>query len=298
MTSFNATQLPSTIIEVDCVQPFVDLWERISGLTAKEITESWMSEYIARLPEPVLAFWQRHRFPGDIDKAVSRIPSTIGDLIRRRGAVFAAATEGVHQYSTKLGITPEPLGLTTMVGAFGSDGWVDLSDGVATLVVAVEALESSGQAALLVRHEIAHVLHLQVMADSDVWDVGDALFEEGLATALSGIGLDASDGSLCAGGRTTTWQGEPVDAWAARCAASWSTIRARIMATFSSEEHGDYDALFLGGTDLPELPSRSGYYAGLCVVRSLARSTAWREIVRWDRETARSMIHQALLNDT
>ncbi len=281
-------------VHADCIQPFVELWERISGQTPDQIAKGWKSEYIDRLPEPVLRSWQRHRFPCDIEQAVSRMPPAIGDLLLRGAAVHAAAGHSVSQYSATLRITPEAFRLTTMVGAFGTDGWVDMSDGVASLVIAVEALESSVQADLLVRHEIAHVLHQQMMADDERWDVGNTLFEEGLATALSGIGLEASDGILCSAGRATTWQGEPVDDWAARCAASWPAIRARIVAILSSEDHEDYSALFLSGTSAPDLPSRSGYYAGLRLVRALAGSTTWPEIVRWDRETARSAIQRAL----
>lgn len=297
MSSGQAGRQRPAMTAVDCVQSFVDLWDRIGEHPAAEIGAAWTSEYVERLPGPVLASLQRHRFAGDIERAVLRMPSTVGDLLDRRDAVQAAVRASLRQYAITLGITPGPFGLTTMVGAFGADGWVDMPDGVVSLVIAVEALESSGQAALLVRHEIAHVVHLQVMADDDRWDIGDAVFEEGLATALSGIGSDASDGMLCSAGRTTTWQGEPVDAWAVRCAAVWPAIRARIMATFSSEDHDDYDALFLGGNGASDLPSRAGYYAGLRLVRTLAESTPWPEIVRWDRETARSAIQRALLAD-
>lgn len=294
MTSPDASRPRSAAIHVDCVQPFVDLWEQISERPPTQIAEAWTSEYIDRLPEPVLRSWQRHRFPSDIEQAVLRMPSAADDLLRRRDAVQTATTESERLYSARLGITPDPFGLTTMVGGYGSDGWVDWQNGVASLVIAVEALESSAQADLLVRHEIAHVLHLQLMADDDRWDIGDALFQEGLATALSGIGSDLGDGALCSAGRSTTWQGEPVESWSARCEASWPAIQARALATFASERHEDYDALFLGGTNASDLPSRSGYYAGLRLVRMLAGSTSWPEIVRWNRETARSAIQRAL----
>lgn len=294
MTSPDASLPWSAAIHVDCVQPFVDLWEQISERPPMQIAETWTSEYVDRLPEPVLRSWQRHRFPGDIEQAVLRMPSAVDDLLRRRDAVQTAATESERLYSATLEITPDPFGLTTMVGGFGSDGWVDWPNGLVSLVIAVEALESSAQADLLVRHEIAHVLHLQLMADDDRWDIGDALFEEGLATALSGIGSDLGDGVLCSAGRSTTWQGEPVESWAVRCEASWPAIQARALATFESDRHEDYEVLFLGGSSVPNLPSRSGYYAGLQLVRMLAGSTSWAEIMRWNRETARSAIQRAL----
>lgn len=297
MTVPEGAPLSLAMTRCDYIQPFVDLWQRVRERPPAEIAEAWAGVYIEHLPQTLLQSWQRHRVPGDIEQAVSRMPLVIDDLLRRRDAVLAAATDSVRRYTATLGLSPEPFRFATMVGTFGSDGWVDLSDDAATLVIAVEALETTNQAELLVRHEIAHVLHLQLMAADDRWDVGDALFEEGLATALSGLGSDASDGMLCAGGRTTTWQGELVDIWAARCAVSWPAIRARIIATVPSEDHGDYDALFLGGNRASDLPSRSGYYAGLRLVRTLAWSTPWPEIVRWDRETARSAIERELSND-
>ena len=297
MTGPEPVAFQPAVLTTDCVQPFVDLWSRISAQPPAEIAAAWAGTYVENLPEAVLRSWQRHRFPGDIEQAIPKMPDSIGNLLRRHAAVHAAADDSLRRYSATLGITPDPFRLATMVGTFGADGWVDLSEGVAALVIAVEALESDAQAELLVRHEIAHVLHLQLMVNDDRWDIGDALFEEGLATALSGMGSDASEGLLCSAGRTTTWQGELVDAWADRCTASWPAIRERILATFSSEDEDDYSALFLGGSATPDLPSRSGYYAGLRLIRTLAESTPWPKIMRWDRETARSAIDRALLAD-
>ena len=146
MTSPEVSQPSSGMARIDCVRPFVDLWEHISERSPAAIVEIWRREYIERLPEAVLQSWQRHRFPGDIEQAIPKVPAAVGGLLQRRDAALAAA-----------------------------------------------------------------------------------------------------EGS--------------------------------------------------GGTSATDLPSRSGYYAGLRVVRALAESAPWPTIVRWDRETARTEIQWALSND-
>ena len=272
----------------DGIQPFINFWQHAADGSPQRIAAQWQADYHDRLPEPVRRSLRRHRFPDDLERAVPKMTTAVEELAERRDAVTLAVREATRRYADLLDYEAAPFQLVTLVGAFAADGSMEWNEGQATLLVAVEALESIAQADILVRHEVAHVIHFQLLADDDTWSVGDALFEEGLATTLSGWGTDVSDGTLCAAGRTTTWQGERVDDWLARCEASWPAIRDRLLVDFRSGDDTAYADLFLGGSGTSGFPSRAGYYAGLRLVRCLADDTPWPELVRWDRATARS----------
>lgn len=283
---------------VDCVTPFVAFWQSATDRPPERIATSWETAYHDQLPAAVQRSLQRHRFPDDLARAVPKMTTAIATLTVRRDAVNRAGRTAIRQFAKLLGCELAPFQLVTLVGAFAADGWMEWDDRRATLLIAVEALESIAQAEILLRHEVAHVIHFQLLAnDDESWTVGDALFEEGLATALSGVGNDLSDGLLCAAGRTTTWQGEPVDDWLARCEAAWPAIRARLLADFASVDDEAYADLFLGGSDTSRFPSRAGYYAGLRLVGRLALETPWPALVRWDRDTARAKLRDVLRDE-
>ena len=285
------------VTAIDCVTLFLGFWRGVTDEARDRIAVSWQTDYLDRLPALVQRSLRRHRFPDDLTLAGPKMAAVLETLTARRDAVDRAARTAVRQFADLLDCEVAPFDLVTLVGAFAADGWMEWDNRQATLLIAVEALESVEQTRVLLPHEIAHVLHFQLLADDETWNVGDALFEEGFATALSGVGTDLSDDVLCSAGRTTTWQGEPVDDWLAGCEAAWPAIRSRLLRDFESEDEGAYRELFLGGNDNAEFPSRAGYYAGLRLIRRLAANTPWPDVVRWDRDTARARVLEVLRDE-
>lgn len=280
---------PPDVSFFDGVGPFLTFWRRHTGRSPDRIADTWQSGYHDLLPTAVQRSLERHRFPGDVHMAMPRMVSAVDGLGERREAVRRAAIDACGTVSSQMDVKLAPFRLTTLVGLFGADGWMEWEDDIVHLLIAVEALESIEQAKVLIHHEVVHVVHQQFLADEGIRDVGDALFEEGLATAVpgTGTGTDLDAGTLCWAGRQTTSMGESVADWLARCEAAWPAIRSRLLADFASTTDEAYGTAFLGGDDEAGIPPKAGYYAGLRLVRRLLDHHTLPEVAHWDRDVAR-----------
>lgn len=127
-------------------------------------------------------------------------------------------------------------------------------------------------------HELFHVYHTPVLAQcQQVWC---ALWEEGLATYVSGVRnpgakpaellLPEADMKMVEANRT-----------AAVCA-----VRQRVTSTADA----DYNALFVGGSTLPGLPERAGYFVGFQVAEQLGKTATIQQMAAWPEAVAREKV--------
>jgi hypothetical protein len=129
-------------------------------------------------------------------------------------------------------------------------------------------------------HELFHVEHGKHFPEcAEVWC---ALWAEGLATyAAKAMNPGADDGQLLL---TTP---KPIRA---AVDATWPAAACFTRARLESSAEKDISALFTGGTEAREFPSRFGYYVGLRVAEDSADIHSLQTLAHMPPERARAAL--------
>ncbi|MFG2009375.1 hypothetical protein ACGFNF_09915 [Micromonospora sp. NPDC048868] len=160
------------------------------------------------------------------------------------------------------------------------------------MFLAVERLGEPEHDELLVRHEVAHVVHdrLARIRDWPEHGVAPALLTEGLATQVTAE-LDPrrpDDEYL--------WMGATHRRWLADCRRRWPEILHRIAADVDATDLDRYAAWFLmrDSVHRGDLPRRCGYLVGLELVRLLRERHPLHEIAAWDLDQGLDEVRRGL----
>ncbi|MCA9876399.1 MAG: hypothetical protein KC442_01410 [Thermomicrobiales bacterium] len=225
---------------------------------------------------------------GGVAQLTAAMPRYARDLPRMnamRGRLPISIVESAASLCPLFDLESLPVRWALAVGTYWSDGWVCELGGQPTMVLALEMLESTRHAQLLLAHELAHLAHAR--AAGAAWDglvtLGDGLLLEGLAVAASAQvvpGEAAATYLWCGISRTPA--GEPLDAWLAQCDAAWLEIQQRLRRDLLRTDSETIAAWFHGDAAAPQLPVRVGYAAGFRLVSRLAEAYPIAEMARWD----------------
>ena len=132
------------------------------------------------------------------------------------------------------------------------------------------------------QHELFHVYHEPLFKDcKPLWC---SLWEEGMATYVAAtLNPGAkSDELLLPEADLTAIRANPAPAVCA--------VRAR----FESTDDADYKSLFNGGSHLPGLPERAGYFVGFMVAQKLGAGRTVNELAHWPVAEARAKVDATL----
>ncbi|MFI2711602.1 hypothetical protein ACH495_15880 [Micromonospora sp. NPDC018662] len=259
--------------------------------------DRWRSRYLARHPEVFRAVdrdgdWSD---PATVTAAVDGLRDRVADLAARAEAVRDLLPAGVADAAGALGWSGEggPVECVVLVGPHRANGWVADLGGRYALFLAVEMLGPEDDGGLLVRHEVAHVVHDRRAGIRD-WPshgVANQLFAEGLATQVtaevdSGRPLEAY-----------LWFGRPGHrAWLDECRRRWSEILGRVRADLDATDPDHHAAYFLmrDSSLRGDLPRRCGYLVGLAAVRRLRQRHGLPELATWPLPRVRAEMAAAL----
>ncbi|MFG1675843.1 DUF2268 domain-containing putative Zn-dependent protease [Micromonospora sp. NPDC049282] len=259
--------------------------------------ELWRSGYLARHPDVFRALdrdgdWSD---PAAVTAAVAGLRDRVTDLAARAEAVRDLLPAGVADAVGALGWSGEggPVECVVLVGLRRANGWADDLGGRYALFLAVESLGPEEDVHLLVRHEVAHVVHDRRAAIRD-WPshgVANQIFAEGLATQVTAE-LDP--------GRPIEeylWFGRPGHRpWLDECRRRWPEILGRIRADLDATDPDHHAAYFLTRASplRGDLPTRSGYLVGCAAVRRLRERHGLPELAGWPLPRVRAEMATAL----
>jgi hypothetical protein len=187
------------------------------------------------------------------------------------------------------GLLDDDLDVVLMVGGHTSNGWVTEYHGREVLFLALEFLGDPPYDEVLVSHEALHIAHDRLGAADWQEDCAASLFQEGIAVAITREfhpGLPES---------AYLWFDGDHEAWVAACAQTETKIATRALTELDTPQDDVLArALFTMQPEEPELPPRAGYWLGDLVVRRLLEQHPARELLGWDRPSARRALAHEL----
>src|SRR3954453_7126342 len=199
-------------------------------------------------------------------------------LVRHTERAFRAA-----------GLLDDDLDVVLMVGGHTSNGWVTELDGREVLFLALEFLGDPPYDGVLVSHEAFHVAHSRHGAGQGPEDGASALFQEGVATAISReIHPGLADSAYL-------WFDDAHAGWVRDCeTAEIAIVRRALEHLDTSYDELVVRALFTTREEERELPPRAGYWLGDRVVRVLLARHPSSELLEWEHTTQRAALAEAL----
>lgn len=198
----------------------------------------------------------------------------------------------VHESIETLdGLVPDvEVPVVVFVGMGTSNGWVTTYRGHTTLFLAAEQAPPAHLLPVLVAHEGVHAVQQIVERDwdDDVYTIAASTFAEGLATYASTLAV--------AGLRDDQylWFDDEHEDWHGACVRTDPVVRQRLSEVLSESGREVERRFFMLSGDHSPTPQRFGYFAGLDVVRRLARLHSLDQLLRWDRATASRAVARSL----
>ena len=235
--------------------------EKRVGVSAAEY-DTWINRSFERFPAIEAQFTARAAaVAGQLADAQADFARTFPDI----GAM--PPTYLLHSFNEMDGGTRELGGRTVLV--FGAD-------------VIARAHRPNANERPFFQHELFHVYHEPLFRDcKPLWC---SLWEEGMATYVAA--------SLNPGAKPDELLLPEADLTAIRAnpAPAICAVRAR----FESTDDADYKSLFNGGSHLPGLPERAGYFVGFMVAQKLGAGRTVTELAHWPVAEARVKVAAAL----
>jgi hypothetical protein len=266
---------------------FAAMADEFAHASSSERQRLW-AEYESRhheLFEFYYSEWaSRHRVP-------TRLPRLAAEtrlVAERAGRLRALIPTVAEATAAELGQRSAELHFVLFVGVYASNAWVTSFRERPTAFFCVEQLPDIPYDEILVAHETAHALH-QIVRQGHWRDTSvlHRLFEEGLATLSSAVArTDHADGDYL-------WFAPGFDGWVRDCAAAWPVIRNDLLAA-APDSSAAIAALFHAGRSHRQLPDRSGYYAGLKVLRELKSRYSLNELIAWSANRATDEVRRSL----
>ncbi|MBQ0977112.1 hypothetical protein [Micromonospora sp. M61] len=280
----------------DLIPAYLEYARSAASAPASHRPELWRTRYLDRHPEVFATLDRDHAWsvPPELATVLSRLAGADVDLTARSAALRADLPTAVPAVSHALGWSgdADPVECVVMVGLHRANGWAESLDGRFALFLAVEELDGTDDGRMLVRHEVAHVVHDRLAAIRD-WPehgVANTLLTEGLATEVS---AELTPGR---GDEAYLWFGRPGHRpWLDECRRRWPEILGRITADLETVDPRHHAAYFLmRDSPLGDLPKRCGYLVGLEVVRQLRTEHPLSKIATWGLDEVRDRVRRAL----
>jgi hypothetical protein len=275
---------PAPVI-IDLTDDFAQVYAATKSLPPAEQVARFRAEVAAQFP----AFYsaaRRNRTEAEYDALIARAfarHAAIEQNFAARAAVVAGQLADAQADFAKAFPDMKAMPPTYLVHSLGEmDGGTRDLGGRTVLIFGADVIARAHAADANERpffeHELFHVYHTPLMAAcQQVWC---ALWEEGLATYVSAVRnpgakpaellLPEVDMKLVEVNRT-----------AAVCA-----VRKRATSTADA----DYNALFVGGSNLPGLPERAGYFVGYLVAAQLGKNATIQQMAAWPEAESREKV--------
>jgi hypothetical protein len=237
---------------------------------------AWTDEYEAAYPEIFEKYYSAWGLRERSRAAVADVP----DLAPRILALEERARELIALAERSFrddGLLDDDLDVVLLVGGHTSNGWVTELGDTVTLFLALEFLGDPPYDGVLVSHEAFHVAHSRHGAGEWPEDGASALFQEGIATAISReIHPGLADSAYL-------WFDDAHAGWVRDCETAETAIARRALEHLdTSSDEMVVRALFTTRDEERELPPRGGYWLGDRVVRRLLERHPARDLLVWD----------------
>ena len=282
-----AAAAPPAII--DLTGDYARIYEATRDMPKAERVARFKAEMARRIPgfyEAKRRGWSGAEYDDLIDRSFARFPA-IEVAFKARAAAVAGQLAGAQADFIRTFPDIGALPPTYLLHSLGEmDGGTRDLGGRTVLVFGADQIAKIHRADADERpffeHELFHVYHeARFKGCKGLWC---SLWEEGFATYVAATLNPAAkpDELLMPAADLAAIKADPV---AAACA---------VLANFGSTKESDYRPLFTGGSHLPGLPERAGYFLGFLVMQQLA---AGREIVamaQWSPPKAKPLVRATL----
>jgi hypothetical protein len=268
------------------VPDFLAFWEAAQNSSLEEQKRLWLELY----ENPHRAFFDIYYSlwgsPARLDRALAQFPAIISSV--QKADPERSIKEGVATCARLLQMPEPDFEYIAMVALFTSNGWATTYQGRTVSFLALEYFTEQRYFDVLVTHEAAHSFHaLARKGDwSEEYQIGQALFEEGLATTVSAVACPNLTEL------EYLWFGPGYEAWLTECQRRSDELLTSLRATIDCADVTTYGRFFMGPGET--FPARSGYLVGYRLVRQLNRQYSVAEMVRWSREEAVARVTEAL----
>ena len=237
---------------------------------------AWTDEYEAAYPEIFEKYYSawglRDRSRAAAEDVADLAPRILA--LEERARELIALTERSFRDD---GLLDDDLDVVLLVGGHTSNGWVTELGDTVTLFLALEFLGDPPYDGVLASHEAFHVAHSRHGAGEWPEDGASALFQEGIATAIS---REIHPGLVDS---AYLWFDDAHAGWVRDCEAAEAAIARRALEHLdTSLDEMVVRALFTTRDEERELPPRAGYWLGDRVVRGLLERHPASDLLVWD----------------
>jgi hypothetical protein len=237
---------------------------------------AWTDEYEAAYPEIFETYYSawglRDRSRAAVADVADLAPRILA--LEERARDLIALTERSFRDD---GLLDDDLDVVLLVGGHTSNGWVTQLGDTVTLFLALEFLGDPPYDGVLASHEAFHVAHSRHGAGEWPEDGASALFQEGIATAIS---REIHSGLVDS---AYLWFDDAHAGWVRDCEAAETAIARRALEHLdTSLDEMAVRALFTTRDEERALPPRAGYWLGDPVVRGLLERHPASDLLVWD----------------
>jgi hypothetical protein len=273
------------IIVRNLVPEFLQFWQQAAGQDEQRQLALW-HEYVDAHPEVIEDLRRSGRVPNP--RQALKLYPTVAELIEANAEAGTGWVEEAAELVVPvLDAAQLDLQAVVMVGVGTSNGWVSEFRGRPTLFLAVEQIPATAYPRILAAHELAHAVQLPEVAWLDDGPLGQWIYSEGFATALTAELLPEY------GLAEHLWFGGGYDDWLAECLHVLPAAQAAILADLESEDD-DVAGRYLYLNRESPFPHRIGYLVGTRLVQDLRRIHGWPELARWSPDRAMEEVGRAL----
>ncbi|WP_162802270.1 hypothetical protein [Ornithinimicrobium murale] len=239
----------------------------LRNLGPAERVKAWVSQYEAAHADIFETYYSGYGHRSGREAAAALVPDLAPGVVERESRVFKALNAAAEDFVARgLMRAEQSLDVVLMVGTGHSDAWVKIIHGTPVLFVALEMLPDPERDALLVLHELIHVVHVRALLPLLVTQpaledhVGMRVWLEGLAVAATR--------QLRPGHPDIAYLFVPDRRWVQECQAALPTLAATLVPNLTRADAAIAYSL-CGVTDEHPWPSRAGYWVGDQVVHEL-----------------------------
>lgn len=280
-------------IQIENICPdFFAFWEQAQGRNLTEQKQLWQTLYEERHRDIFDVYYRRWGDPAGLEEALGKFAEVVPKLREIVHGIERRIEHAIAGCAQVFDILETNFDFVVMVGLFSSNGWATTFRAKPTSFLALECFTEPRYLDILITHEAAHVFHARchpTETDFDMnWAIGEALFQEGLATVASTIVHPRATEA------EYLWFGSGYAGWIAECSSRWPELCQRFLKDIAQVDKTLYTIYFGGKGAEANLPKRAGYFVGYRAVKNLSQRYSVAEMARWSPERAVAEVQQAL----